>query len=58
MRIIFLIAVIIIVVESCKDPNCANCLRDPNDCKSCRPGYRLTQGHCQPCDDPNCSQCN
>ncbi len=44
--ILFVLALSIIESNACKDPNCINCLTDPNVCKNCKPGFKTTQGYC------------
>ena len=57
-KVAMILLFLIVLIQSCQDPNCASCIKDPTICKSCKPGFRLSQNKCQPCDDPNCSQCN
>lgn len=56
--VLIVLVALLAFAKACKDPNCINCAIDPAVCKTCKPGFRATQGICVACDDPNCATCN
>lgn len=47
MKILLMLTLLFInLTLACKDINCINCAIDPNNCKTCKPGFKATQGYC------------